>query len=71
MTIVITQPLATSKSLEDEHFAHVASVQEVLNQKRQVSADALFAGGKEVTIVHGAEEYMLRITKQGKLILTK
>jgi hemin uptake protein HemP len=31
----------------------------------------LFQGGKEVVIRHGSEEYRLRITRAGKLILTK
>jgi len=43
----------------------------MLDQKRQFSTDSLFGASKEVAIVHGADEYMLRITKQGKLILTK
>ncbi|BCM25576.1 hypothetical protein ZMTM_18350 [Methyloradius palustris] len=43
----------------------------VLNQKRQLSTQLLFADSKEVAIVHGEDEYLLRITKQGKLILTK
>ncbi len=34
------------------------------------SAD-LFQGGKELVIRHGGEEYRLRITRTGKLILTK
>jgi len=34
------------------------------------SAD-LFQGGKEIVIRHGGEEYRLRITRTGKLILTK
>jgi hemin uptake protein HemP len=34
------------------------------------SAD-LFQGGNEVVIRHGREEYRLRITRAGKLILTK
>jgi len=34
------------------------------------SAD-LFQGGKEIVIRHGSEEYRLRITRAGKLILTK
>ena len=34
------------------------------------SAD-LFQGGKVVVIRHGDEEYRLRITRTGKLILTK
>jgi hemin uptake protein HemP len=31
----------------------------------------LFQGGKEIVIRHGSEEYRLRITRAGKLILTK
>lgn len=33
--------------------------------------DRLFAGRREVIIVHRGEEYRLRITRQEKLILTK
>ena len=36
-----------------------------------VSSDDLFRGGHEVVIVHGDDEYRLRITRAGKLILTK
>ena len=31
----------------------------------------LFQGGRELVIRHGGEEYRLRITRTGKLILTK
>ncbi len=31
----------------------------------------LFSNGREVIIVHGAENYRLRLTSQNKLILTK
>ena len=34
------------------------------------SAD-LFAGGKELEILHRGERYRLRVTKNGKLILNK
>jgi hemin uptake protein HemP len=34
-------------------------------------SDNLFAGQREVIIVHRGEEYRLRITRQEKLILTK
>ncbi|MDA8128074.1 MAG: hemin uptake protein HemP [Betaproteobacteria bacterium] len=36
-----------------------------------VPADSLFQGGQEVLIRHNGEHYRLRITKSGKLILTK
>jgi hemin uptake protein HemP len=39
--------------------------------KPRVKAAALFGGGREVIIEHFSQEYRLRITKQGKLILTK
>lgn len=35
------------------------------------TSDALFAGGRELLIIHTAEEYRLRLTNRGKLILTK
>jgi hemin uptake protein HemP len=36
-----------------------------------VSSADLFRGGRELLIRHGSEEYRLRITRAGKLILTK
>ena len=39
--------------------------------RRVVTSSALFADRQEVVIVHGSDEYRLRITKAGKLILTK
>ena len=36
-----------------------------------VCSDELFRGGHEIVIVHGRDEYRLRITRAGKLILTK
>ncbi len=39
--------------------------------RRVVRSDELFARAHEVVIVHGRHEYRLRITRAGKLILTK
>ena len=36
-----------------------------------LDSSTLFAGGDEVRLVHRGQEYRLRITRQGKLILTK
>ena len=36
-----------------------------------VDTAKLFEGGSEVRLVHRGQEYRLRITRQGKLILTK
>lgn len=38
---------------------------------RRVSAQSLLAGAQEVVIAHGGVEYRLRLTRAGKLILTK
>lgn len=37
----------------------------------RIEGGQLFAGQREVLIVHKGEEYRLRITRQDKLILTK
>jgi hemin uptake protein HemP len=36
-----------------------------------IPADLLFRGSQEILIVHNGETYRLRITRNGKLILTK
>lgn len=38
---------------------------------RRLESTTLFEHGREVVIVHHGQEYRLRITKSGKLILTK
>ncbi|MGR9087205.1 MAG: hemin uptake protein HemP [Gammaproteobacteria bacterium] len=38
---------------------------------RRLSSRALFGDRNEVVIVHNNEDYRLRITSNGKLILTK
>lgn len=40
------------------------------SRKRFVSGD-LFGDAQEILIEHAGQEYRLRITRQGKLILTK
>lgn len=39
--------------------------------KRHISSDELMAGRRELIIEHNKEDYCLRITSKGKLILTK
>ncbi len=36
-----------------------------------IDSKALFAGHRELVILHNADRYVLRITRQGKLILNK
>ncbi|SER16962.1 Hemin uptake protein HemP [Faunimonas pinastri] len=38
---------------------------------REIASDALLGGRRELVIMHGSERYVLRQTRQGKLILTK
>lgn len=39
--------------------------------QRRIAVAELLAGAQEVILVHGAQEYRLRLTRAGKLILTK
>jgi hemin uptake protein HemP len=41
------------------------------SSQRVLSSSVLFAGKNEVRIAHAGVEYLLRITKENKLILTK
>jgi hemin uptake protein HemP len=40
-------------------------------QRQRVSTTDLMRGGREVILLHEGEEYVLRITRTGKLLLTK
>ena len=40
-------------------------------RKLRIESQWLFQGNSEIVIVHHEEEYSLRTTKNGKLILTK
>jgi hemin uptake protein HemP len=40
-------------------------------KKPRIESNHLFQGTSEIVIVHQNEEYNLRITRNGKLILTK
>lgn len=41
------------------------------NNENRINSEVLMSGRKELTIVHNNEEYKLRLTGNGKLILTK
>jgi hemin uptake protein HemP len=41
------------------------------SQRRRINSAELMQGAREVIIVHEGEEYVLHLTKTGKLILTK
>jgi len=42
-----------------------------VSERPRVDVAQLMAGRRDVVLVHGSEEYLLRITSLGKLILTK
>lgn len=46
-------------------------VEPTASQTRRLRSQDLFAGAKELVIEHAGDEYRLRLTAQGKLILTK
>ena len=40
-------------------------------QRKRITTADLMQGAREIIVLHQGEEYLLRITKRGKLILTK
>ncbi|MBA2590184.1 MAG: hemin uptake protein HemP [Alphaproteobacteria bacterium] len=40
-------------------------------QPKRIAVSDLMAGGREAVLLHGGDEYRLRLTSNGKLILTK
>ena len=49
----------------------VAMTPGMSGKKPRIESTELFQGEREIVIVHQEEEYNLRITRNGKLILTK
>lgn len=50
----------------------LSTKQEITPALRQrLHSEELFGTAREVVIEHAGEEYLLRLTRQGKLILTK
>ena len=48
-----------------------ATTAPAVGRKPRIESQRLFQGNSEIVIVHHDEEYSLRITRNGKLILTK
>lgn len=60
--------------LDKSNIPDINKVDDINKQKpvpRSLTSEVLFAGGRELLIKHASEIYLLRITSQGKLILTK
>jgi hemin uptake protein HemP len=59
-----------TRSKTDSKYAAVPIVA-LVGKKPRIESNSLFQGKSEVIIVHQNDEYNLRITRKGKLILTK
>jgi hemin uptake protein HemP len=60
-----------TRSHIDTKYAALPNVAALMEKKLRIESNSLFQGKSEVIILHQNEEYNLRITKNGKLILTK
>jgi hemin uptake protein HemP len=67
----IENPMRETRSNIDTKYATVPNVAAPMEKKPRIESNSLFQGKNEVIIVHQKEEYNLRITRNGKLILTK
>jgi len=50
---------------------NMSSIKPTISDTSLVSTEKLMQGKSELTIVHNEQHYRLRITRNGKLILTK
>ena len=56
--------------LSDAKDPALTQVKPVPGLPKRISSESLLSGQREVLIVHKGREYRLRVTQQGKLILT-
>lgn len=63
----MNKPQLIPESILDENTEQFV----IPNQSKPIYSDALFSHGDEVFINHRGEQYRLRRTRNGKLILTK
>ncbi len=61
---------AGGSASEGASSAATATEKAGLTPVRRVSAGELFGGARELLIMHNGREYHLRVTQQGKLLLT-
>jgi hemin uptake protein HemP len=59
------------KNVKDSRNGDAILPEDTLNDRHRLSSSVLFGTRNEIVIVHNDEEYRLRITRAGKLILTK
>ena len=67
--------LSASTDREKAGHMHVSSAppptSATVPQMRRIASAELMAGHREIVILHDGQEYRLRVTNSGKLILTK
>lgn len=66
--------LEDRRAMPNPAFSHAdvrAEHRTSIDSRGVVPADSLFQGSQEILIRHNGDHYRLRITKSGKLILTK
>ena len=61
-------PAAPEDDAPDDPVTDLAAS---VSSRRLLTTDELFAGAREVWIQHGDQQYRLRITAAGKVILTQ
>ena len=64
-------PMSIEKKSHDSIPLPNSAVDDSSLQSRTVKSEDLFAGSREIWILHGQEKYRLMITRNGKLILQK
>lgn len=69
MSVKITKTKLDQSHVIDTSIANDSDKQETA--PKTIASEVLFAGKRELLIQHASENYRLRITNQGKLILTK
>jgi hemin uptake protein HemP len=58
-------------NIDSSEQRHKPAVRESWSQRRRIRTIDLMQGARQIILLHEGEEYLLRITKTGKLILTK
>ena len=62
---------ATRRTVDEPETSTAPHVTDAIPGPATFDTASLFAGRNEVRLLHRGQEYRLRVTRQGKLILTK
>lgn len=73
MIQMITNIIRVTMKIDEQHQAVTPHQDAPLpaGGRPRFEVEKLMAGRREVILLHGGEDYVLRITSKGKLILTK